>query len=159
VRGQAAALVSGDTRIGIFGRLSKTLAERHGLPGDDAVFVAEVDLDAAALVTVAGDVRVTPLPRYPSVTRDIAVLVSDTLPAADLRATIRRTAPPSLADVREFDRYQGKGVPEGSTSLSLRLTFRDTERTLTDAEVQKAVDAIVGALVASHGAVLRGKAD
>ena len=61
--------------------------------------------------------------------------------------------------VREFDRYQGKGVPEGSTSLSLRLTFRDAERTLTDAEVQKAVDAIVGALVASHGAVLRGKAD
>jgi phenylalanyl-tRNA synthetase beta subunit len=43
--------------------------------------------------------------------------------------------------------------------LSLRLTFRDAERTLTDAEVQKAVDAIVGALVASHGAVLRGKAD
>jgi phenylalanyl-tRNA synthetase beta chain len=61
--------------------------------------------------------------------------------------------------VREFDRYQGKGVPEGSTSLSLRLTFRDAERTLTDAEVQQAMDTIVGALAASHGAVLRGRAD
>ena len=155
VRGQAAALVSGDRRIGIFGRLSKTLAERHGLPGDDAVFVAEVDLDAAAAVAVAGDVRVTPLPRYPSVTRDIAVLVSDTLPAADVRATIRRAAPPSLADVREFDRYQGKGVPDGKISLALRLTFRAADRTLTDAEVQSAMETIVRALGAEHAAIQR----
>jgi len=155
VRGQAAALVSGDRRIGIFGRLSKTLAERHGLPGDDAVFVAEVDLDAAAAVAVAGDVRVTPLPRYPSVTRDIAVLVSDTLPAADVRATIRRAAPPSLADVREFDRYQGKGVPDGKISLALRLTFRGADRTLTDAEVQSAMETIVRALGAEHAAIQR----
>jgi len=155
VRGQAAALISGGQRIGVFGRLSKTLAEHHGLPGDDAVFVAEVDLDAAALLTVAGDVRVTPLPRYPSVTRDVAMLVSDTLPAADVRATIRRAAPPSLADVREFDRYQGKGIPDGKISLALRLTFRAADRTLTDAEVQSAMETIVGALVSEHGAVQR----
>jgi phenylalanyl-tRNA synthetase beta chain len=155
VRGQAAALVCGDRHIGVFGRLSKTLAERLGLPGDDAVFVAEVDLDAADAVAVPGDVRVTPLPRYPSVTRDVAVLVSDTLPAADLRDTIRRTAPPSLADVREFDRYQGKGMPDGKISLALRLTFRAADRTLTDAEVQSAMETIVRALAAEHGAVQR----
>ena len=119
------------------------------------MFVAEVDLDAADAVAVPGDVRVTPLPRYPSVTRDVAVLVSDTLPAADLRDTIRRTAPPSLADVREFDRYQGKGMPDGKISLALRLTFRAADRTLTDAEVQSAMETIVRALAAEHGAVQR----
>jgi len=155
VPGQTAALVCGDVRIGVFGRLSKALAERHGLPGDDAVFVADLDLDAASTVASARDTRVTPLPRYPSVTRDIALLVSDTLPAADLRDTIRRASPPSLADVREFDRYQGKGVPEGKVSLALRLTFRAADRTLTDAEVHAAMEAIVDALVSEHGAVQR----
>ncbi len=59
--------------------------------------------------------------------------------------------------VREFDRYQGKGVPDGQVSLSIRLTFRDADRTLTDREVQQAVDAIVAALAREHGATLRGK--
>jgi phenylalanyl-tRNA synthetase beta chain len=145
----------GSERIGVFGRLSRTLAERHGLPGDDAVFVADLDLDAAAIVSGARQTRVTPLPRYPSVTRDIAMLVGDTLPSAHLRATIRRAAPPTLADVREFDRYQGKGVPEGKVSLALRLTFRAADRTLTDAEVQAAMDAIVKTLVSEYDAIQR----
>jgi phenylalanyl-tRNA synthetase beta chain len=57
--------------------------------------------------------------------------------------------------VHEFDRYQGKGIPEGRISLSLRLTFQSPERTLTDAEVQQAMEAILGALVKAHGAVQR----
>jgi phenylalanyl-tRNA synthetase beta chain len=156
VAGQSAALASGDRRIAVLGRLSGALAERHGLPGDDAVFVAEIDLDAAEAAADATPLRVLPLPRFPSVTRDIAVLVSDTLPAAALRATIRRAAAPSsLADVREFDRYQGKGVPEGKVSLALRLTFRAADRTLTDGEVQTAMETVVAALAAEHGAVQR----
>ena len=59
--------------------------------------------------------------------------------------------------IGEFDRYHGKGVPDGHVSLSIRLTFRDTDRTLTDGDVQPAVDAIVQALGRLHGAVLRGK--
>ena len=155
VPGQTAALLCGDARIAVFGRLSKTVAERHGLPGDDAVFVADLDLDAIAAASGARHTRITPLPRYPSVTRDIAMLVSERLPSADVRATIRRTGPPTLVDVREFDRYQGKGVPEGKVSLALRLTFRAADRTLTDAEVAAAMDAIVNALIAEHDAVQR----
>ena len=154
VPGQAAALMIEDRRIGVFGRLPKTLAERHGLPGDDAVFVGELDLDALSAAG-ASALRVAPLPRYPSVTRDVAVLVSDTLAAAELRATIRRAGPASLADVREFDRYQGKGVPDGKVSLALRLTFRAADRTLTDGEVQSAMDAIIKALASEHNAVQR----
>jgi len=58
-------------------------------------------------------------------------------------------------DVREFDRYQGKGIPAGKMSLSLRLTFQAPDRTLTDADVNAAMDAIVGALVRELGAVQR----
>jgi phenylalanyl-tRNA synthetase beta chain len=57
--------------------------------------------------------------------------------------------------VREFDRYQGKGVPDGKVSLALRLTFRAPDRTLTDGEIQTAMDAIVRALAAAHDAVQR----
>ena len=96
-----------------------------------------------------------PLPRHPSVVRDISILVPADLPAARVRGTIHASAPSTLVAVREFDRYQGKSLPDGKVSLSLRLTFRAADRTLTDAEVHAATDAILAALVAEHGATLR----
>ena len=99
--------------------------------------------------------RVEPLPRYPSVTRDLSILIDETLAAAAVRATIRDAAPPTLVQVREFDRYQGKGVPEGKVSLSLRLSFRASDRTLTDTEVQSAMEAIIAAVIQRHGALQR----
>jgi phenylalanyl-tRNA synthetase beta chain len=61
----------------------------------------------------------------------------------------------TLAHVAEFDRYRGKGVPEGRVSLSLRLTFRSADRTLTDVEVDEAMARIVGALASAHSAERR----
>jgi phenylalanyl-tRNA synthetase beta chain len=77
------------------------------------------------------------------------------LPAAAVRGTIRSAAPPTLVGITEFDRYQGKGVPEGRVSLSLRLTFRAPDRTLTDEEAQQATERIVEALGQAHGAEQR----
>ena len=153
VTGQSAAVVAGGARVGTVGRLAPGVAERHGIPGEDAVFVGELDLDA--LSTQRGPARVAPLPRFPSVSRDIALLVEDTLPAATLRETIRAAAPDTLVQVREFDRYQGKGIPDGKVSLAIRLTFRSPDRTLTDGEVQAAMDEVVAAVRANHGAVQR----
>ncbi len=155
VAGRSAALLLDDTRIGLLGQLAPEVAERHGLPPGEAVYVLEIDLDAVAIGKVAEELTVEPLPRYPSVLRDISILVSDALPAADARRTIQEAAPPILVRIREFDRYQGKGVPPGQVSLSLRLTFRSPERTLTDAEVQQATDAVLAALRERHGAVQR----
>jgi phenylalanyl-tRNA synthetase beta chain len=117
--------------------------------------VAEIDLDAAEQAAPTGEHRIQPLPRYPSVTRDISILVDDARPAAGLRATVRDAAPATLVRVREFDRYQGTGVPPGKVSLSLRLTFRSSDRTLTDTEVQSAMDAVLAALAQRHGATQR----
>jgi phenylalanyl-tRNA synthetase beta chain len=95
------------------------------------------------------------LPRFPSIVRDVSVLVDEALPAAAVRGTIRAAAPQTLASIVEFDRYQGKGIPEGRVSLSLRLTFQDPERTLTDDEAQAATERIVNALRERHGAERR----
>jgi phenylalanyl-tRNA synthetase beta chain len=152
--GRSASVTVNGIRIGALGLLSPAVAERHGLPRGEAVYVAEIDLDAAE-DAAATDLRVEPLPKYPSVTRDISIVIDEALPAEAARETIRRAAPASLVRVREFDRYQGKGVPDGRVSLSLRLTFRSPERTLTDAEVQSAMDAVLAALKSEHDAVQR----
>jgi len=154
VPGRAGAVMMGGTRIGSLGQLAASIAEQHGVPAADAVYVAELDLDGAD-AAASDTLRVEPLPRHPSVTRDISILVDDTLPAATVRRTVVEHAPETLVRVKEFDRYQGKGVPDGRVSLSLRLTFRALDRTLTDVEVQKAMDAVLTALQERHGAVQR----
>jgi phenylalanyl-tRNA synthetase beta chain len=155
VPGRSAAIMTDSTRIGVLGQLAPTVAERHGVPASEPVYVAEIDLDKAEQVSRGRTLTIEPLPRYPSVTRDISILVDDTLPASVVRETVHQAAPASLVRVREFDRYQGKGVPEGRVSLSLRLTFRSPDRTLTDTEVQSAMDAVLAALKDRHAAVQR----
>ena len=128
---------------------------RRGLPGGDEIFIAELDLDALDRLAPTADTRVRALPRFPSIVRDISVVVDERLRSAQVRETIQRVAPATLVELREFDRYQGQGIPEGRYSLSLRLTFRASDRTLTDADVQEAMDRIIAALAEEHGAVQR----
>jgi phenylalanyl-tRNA synthetase beta chain len=142
--------------IGVVGQLLPAVADARGIPANEPVFVFEIDLDVVLDWTTLGDwMRVTPLPRQPSVVRDVSIALNADLPAAQVRDTIRAAAPVTLERVVEFDRYQGKGVPDGQCSLSLRLTFRAPDRSLTDSEVQDAMDRIIAALASSHGAALR----
>jgi phenylalanyl-tRNA synthetase beta chain len=145
--------------VAYFGQVTSAIISARGL---DAGLVVGGELDLQVIRAARGDVGsapapVHPIPRFPSAVRDLSILIAERLPAADVRGTIRSNAPSTLVSVGEFDRYQGKGVPDGFVSLSIRLTFRGADRTLTDAEVQHAVDAIVAALAETHGATLRGK--
>jgi phenylalanyl-tRNA synthetase beta chain len=153
--GRAAAISASAHRIGTFGQLAPAIAERHGLPAADAVYVAEIDLDAADALQRDAGFRIEALPRHPSVTRDISIVVDAALPARAVRQTVRDAGPPTLVGVHEFDRYQGKGIPEQRVSLSLRLVFRAADRTLTDAEVQQAMDVVMTALRDRHDATQR----
>jgi phenylalanyl-tRNA synthetase beta chain len=155
VPGRAAAISIGDNTIGIFGQLAPAIAESRELPAGDEVYIGEIDLDALSAAAPADTLRATTLPRFPSVVRDVSILVPDTLSAETVRGTIRAAAPDTLIQVREFDRYQGKGIPDGKVSLSFRLTFQSPERTLTDDEVSAAMTAIVSALKSMHGAEQR----
>ncbi|MDQ3171580.1 MAG: hypothetical protein M3Q55_15705, partial [Acidobacteriota bacterium] len=156
VPGRAARLIVNGTPAGRVGQLLPAIADARGVPGAEPIFCGEIDLDAIAPM-MQGDAgfRARALPRFPSIVRDISIVVDEALPARELRGTIRAEAPPTLVRVREFDRYKGKGVPDGRVSLSIRMTFRDADRTLTDEEVQAAVDTAVAALAARHGAALR----
>ena len=156
-RAAAASAEGGGARaeIAVLGQLLPAIAAARGFPAAEEIYVAEIDL-AALFAIAAGDiVRAESLPRFPSIVRDVSILVPDTLPAATVRGTIRSSAPPTLVSIVEFDRYTGKGVPAEQVSLSLRLTFRAPDRTLTDDEVQTAMSEIVAALRTSHGASQR----
>jgi phenylalanyl-tRNA synthetase beta chain len=155
VRGRAAEFRSGAASLGVVGQLAPHIAEARGLPAGEDVFVAEIDTEMLARCAASDDLHAEPLPRFPSIVRDVSILVDEALPAASVRGTIRAAAPPTLASIVEFDRYRGKGVPDGRISLSLRLTFRDPERTLTDDEAQAAMERIVEALRSAHGAEQR----
>jgi phenylalanyl-tRNA synthetase beta chain len=155
VRGRTGEFRSGAALLGVVGQLAPHIAESRGLPAGEDLFVAEIDAEMLARCAASDDLHAEPLPRFPSIVRDVSILVDEALPAASVRGTIRAAAPPTLASIVEFDRYRGKGVPEGRISLSLRLTFRDPERTLTDEEAQAAMERIVEALRSAHGAERR----
>jgi phenylalanyl-tRNA synthetase beta chain len=160
VPGRSAAILAGGAdarqRVGMLGLLAGPLLAVRDLPAGTEIYVAELDLDALlALSAFDAPVRSVPPPRHPTVVRDVSIVVDDSLPAAEVRDTIRASAPQTLVRIREFDRYQGKGVPDGRVSLSYRLTFQAADRTLTDIEVQRAMDDILAALVRTHGAVQR----
>ena len=135
--------------------LDSGVGDRRDLPSGDAVYVGEINLDALTAAAPAETLRATPLPRYPWVVRDLSMLVDDTLSAGTVRGTIRSAAPVTLSEVREFDRYQGTGIPDGKVSLSFRLTFQSPERTLTDEEVQAGMQHIIDALTRDLAATQR----
>ena len=163
VAGRTAAILvaggpEGDARVGLAGQVMPAVADARGLPRQDAVYVAELDLDLLLRARVTAGDATRPLPRHPFVVRDLSVVVADALPAEIIRGTILaagRDVPAPLVASSVFDRYQGKGVPDGAVSLSIRLTFQAADRTLTDAEIQTSVDNILAALVSEHAAVQR----
>ena len=160
VRGRAAAVLATSPQservVGIAGQLRPEIADARDLPPQDDVYVAELDLETCDdLLTLLEVPRARTLPRFPSVVRDLSILVGDGLPAATVRGTIQTAAPPTLVRIAEFDRYQGTGIPDGKVSLSYHLTFQASDRTLTDSEVDAAMAAVLEALSTAHGAVRR----
>jgi phenylalanyl-tRNA synthetase beta chain len=155
VPGRTAELRVDGVALGVLGQIDPALAEQRDLPGADAVYVLEIDLEALSARAPQGTRFATPLPRHPAVIRDIAILLDDTLSAEAVRGTIRSAGPDTLIDVREFDRYDGKGIAEGKVSLAVRLTFQAPDRTLTDTEVHAAMERIVADLTTKLGATQR----
>ncbi len=120
---------------------------------DQPVTICEIDL---SLLTEKANLvpRIVPLPRYPAAKRDLAVVVSREIPAEQLEKTIREAGRTLVSEVKLFDLYEGKQIPEGKRSMAYSITFRTEEKTLTDAEVNQALNKIEKALF-DQGAVLR----
>jgi phenylalanyl-tRNA synthetase beta chain len=134
--------------IGIVGELHpKTLAV-FDLDGR----ATALDLDLDALLAAAGDRKASELPRFPAVDRDLAVVVSDTVPAASLLASIRAAGGGLLESATAFDEYRSEQLGSGVRSIAFALTFRSPERTLTDSEVDSLMTSIKSRLETDHGA-------
>ncbi|MDJ0868656.1 MAG: phenylalanine--tRNA ligase subunit beta [Myxococcota bacterium] len=150
--GASAALELDDTRIGALGELHPEVAARYEIAGPCALLT----LDLEALVArEAPALRFREVSRQPQVRRDLALVVGRESAADALLGAIRATAGPHLVSAEVFDRYEGKGVPEGKISLAFRLVFQRPDRTLTDKEVTRSVDRVVGMLADRFRAELR----
>ncbi len=138
-----------DQRLGVMGELHPTLAEQYEFR--QRVYLAEFGF-TALMHASAHTVHYRPLPVFPPVLRDIAIVVSQSVPAESLFAAIREVGGEWLESVRLFDRFTGASIPEGWHSLAFSLVFRADERTLTDEEVNARVEAIFDALSERFGA-------
>ncbi len=148
--GRSAAVTLDGETLGFVGHLHPALAKALDLDGE--VVVAELDLARFEARTVA---RTGELSRFPSVRRDLAVLVADDVPWARLETSLRAALGPLLREVRVFDRYTGKGLETGVKSLAMGLILQDVSRTLTDSDAEQAVQSALAALEKDCGARLR----
>lgn len=152
--GRCAALrLSDGTLVGYAGELHPKVCLAFDLPARTCA--AELDLDL--LIGAGGEaVQVDTLSTLPVAHTDVALVVADAVPAAQVRAALQSGAGEALESVRLFDVYRGEQVESGMKSLAYRLTFRPREKTLTTAQVSELRDAAVAAAGAATGAVQRG---
>ena len=150
--GRCAAVWSGDTRLGTLGQIHPDVCAAYGL--DDATYCAEIDVVLLHDLEGAEPVY-TPLPRFPAITRDIAVVCDAAVPVGELTECIRKAEKNVLRGVKLFDVYTGVGIPEGKKSVAFSLTLRSDDGTLTDDHAEEAVRAVLDALRENFGAVIR----
>jgi len=150
--GIAAQLLVDGAGVGLLGAVHPDVRERFGLPQD--VLVAQVDLEALYGITREA-FAFRALPRFPSATRDIAVIVNETAGAGDVMAAIKKAAGGRCESVELFDVYEGEQVGAGKKSLAYSLTLRAADATLTDAEIDKIMDKVLRALQTEFEASLR----
>ncbi len=150
--GRCARVCAGGREIGVFGQIHPLAAQNYGV--DEELYCAELSFDALFAARGASPVY-TPLPKFPSVTRDIAVVCDEAVTVGTLENAIRKGAKGLLKEVSLFDIYRGKGVAEGKKSVAFNLVLRADDRSLTSEEADADVKAILETLEQDCGAVLR----
>jgi phenylalanyl-tRNA synthetase beta chain len=148
----ATIALGGKLPLGELGQLSPALAKKYDLR--DAVFLAELNLDQL-LARRNPAKSFKPLPQFPSIRRDVAMLVPEATTHESVLQTVKQARPANLENVELFDIFHGKNVPEGQKSLAYAFTYRSPEKTLTDAEVNAVHLKIVEAFKQSLGATVR----
>ncbi|MEI6310419.1 MAG: hypothetical protein WCP58_12350, partial [bacterium] len=149
--GRSAALFHEDHLVGVFGEVGPALGKRFALK--EGILLAEIAIESFLGQAVP---RFQPFSRFPAADRDVALVVSSDDPYSRWERVIREAGGPLLEQVTFFDRYQGENILPGTVSLAFSLRFRHGERTLTEAEISRAMASIERSLE-EHGAVLRSR--
>ena len=150
--GRCATVWSGSDCVGIFGQIHPLVARNYGVDGE--LYCAELRFDAL-LAAKGPDPVYAPLPKFPAVTRDIAVVCDKAVTVGALEACIVKAGGKLLREVSLFDIYQGQGIPEDKKSVAFNLVLRSDEGTITAAQADEEVQDILSALAGELGAVLR----
>ncbi len=150
--GRCAEVYVGEQRIGVMGQIHPLVAQNYGV--DAQFYCAELELNAL-MAAKGADPEYVPLPKFPAVTRDIAVVCDEAVTVGALEDCIRKGAKGLLKDCKLFDIYRGKGVAEGKKSVAFNLVLRADDRSLTSEEADEDVKSILAALEKDLGAVLR----
>lgn len=151
--GKCARLYSGDQDLGYLGEVHPLVKERYDF-GPAPVLVAELDAQAL-LALVPQRFEVSAVPVYPPVIEDIAVVVDESVPAAQVEAVIRQAGGKWLTRVQLFDVFRGEQIGAGKKSLAYNLTYQAPDHTLTDAEAAQIRQKIIRRLEQTLGARLR----
>ena len=150
--GKTASLMVRNKKVGVFGEILPDVTESYGIDVD--CYVAELDLDV--LFEASSTTKTyKPLPKFPAVTRDIALLCDDSILVAEIEETIRKAGGNLVEKVQLFDIYKGAQIPEGKKSIAYAIAYRDEKKTLEDKDIAKVHDKILKALEHKLGAVLR----
>ena len=150
--GKTAGIQLRGKSAGVFGEIHPDVQEAYGL--DTACYVAELDLD---LLYEAADTKkkYTPIPKFPAATRDIAILVDDSVLVGDIEETIKKAGGAMVEKITLFDIYKGVQIEEGKKSIAYAIVYRDPKKSLTDNDVNKVHDKILKSLEHKLGAQLR----
>ena len=150
--GRCARIYVGDTEIGVLGQIHPETAANYGV--DAELYCAELRFDA--LFALRGSIPVfKPLPRFPAVTRDIAVVCENTVPVGDMVEAILSGGGQYLKDCAPFDVYTGHHIAEGMKSVAFSLTMRAEDQTLTDEHAEETVKKVLQILKDRFNAVMR----
>jgi phenylalanyl-tRNA synthetase beta chain len=152
--GKCARVMIGKTQIGVMGELHPQVAEKYDLP-ETPLLAADFDLQAI-IAAVPAIFQVMAIPTQPPILEDIALIVDETVPAAEVENLIRQTGGSTVTEVRLFDVYRGDQIRAGKKSLAYSLTYQNPGRTLTDKDAAKLRNKIVKRLEQELGAQLRG---
>lgn len=150
--GQSAYVIHEGKRIGKVGVIHPEVMKFLQIKAK-APIVYELDLAAISHKSLP---KFTPISKFPSVTRDIAVTVNADLPAQTIIDTVKGLGLSTLRQIHLFDVYQGENLPQGQKSLAFGVVFQDQTQTMSETQMTEAMDAIIQALAEKHQAVLRG---
>jgi phenylalanyl-tRNA synthetase beta chain len=155
--GKCARVLLGEDQVGFFGELHPQVLEKYDLPASSSgtpILAAAFDLETL-LAALPERFDLQPVPPYPPVLEDLAVVVDEAIPAERVAEVIRKAGGKTVVDVRLFDVYQGQQIGRGQKSLAYSLTYQDPDRTLTDKDVAKIRQRILQQLERELGAQLR----
>ena len=150
--GRCARISIGGEDVGCMGQIHPLVAGNYGM--DCEVYCAEIRFDKLLALQLP-EATYVPLPKYPAVTRDLAILCREEVTVGEAEAVITQAAGKLLRNIRLFDVYRGTGVPEGKKSLAFSLELRADDRTLTDTDSETVTKNVLSALESQLGAVLR----